>query len=326
MTDIRLQQLNRWLASTQYSNLQLTPLSGDASSRRYFRADAAQQKLVIMDSPAPLDVAPFVDICQRLHSAGLNAPKILASSPTEGFLVLSDLGEKTYLDAVNEQNSEVFFSAAISALVTLQSQASTQGFSEYDRPLLERELALFPDWYIGHHKPELGGEAVDKYFSELSEDLVGRIVAMPKTFVHRDYMVRNLMVSQPMPGIIDFQDAVIGPYCYDIASLCKDAFISWPQAQVEQWQTDYWHRANEAGVPVAGSLAQFFQDCDVMAVQRHLKVIGIFARIRYRDGKPAYLEDVPRFVSYLRGAEQRLRKAGCGLRSISKLLAEVWPT
>ena len=279
----------------------MQPASSDASFRRYFRASVGGRTLVFMDAPPEHeDCRPFVRVAGLMAQAGLNVPRVVAQDLEQGFLALSDLGTVTYLDALDDDCADRLFDDAIDALIRWQRASRPGVLPLYDQPLLRRELELFPEWYLERH---LGlslsaGQraALDRLFRVLEEDAL----AQPQVYVHRDYMPRNLMVSDPNPGVLDFQDAVWGPVAYDVTSLFKDAFVSWDEARVEYWWERYWQRARDAGVPVHDRFETFRRACDYIGLQRHLKVLGIFARIRHRDGKPRYLEDAPRFVRYVR--------------------------
>ncbi len=298
-TDPRLAALHDWLAP-RFGAVTLVPASSDASFRRYFRFRHDDRSYVVMDAPPEQeDCRPFVDIAARLRRAGLHVPEILAEDLERGFLLLGDLGTTVYLAALNDANADALFADAIDALVTMQTHADASGLPAYDQALLLRELNLFVDWYLGRHlQIELdAAEAAD--LAAVFEALITRAQAQPQVFVHRDYMPRNLMVSQPNPGVLDFQDAVRGPVSYDPVCLFRDAFISWPAARVSGWLHDYWRQGRARGVPLPARFEDFQVDIDWMGVQRHLKVLGIFARIRHRDGKPQYLEDAPRFFDYI---------------------------
>ena len=309
--DVRLQQLTVWLEQ-QLQNLfrenawgdvpagNLTAASSDASFRRYFRWEGGGHSFVIMDAPPPQEnCAPFVAIDHLLASAGINVPVIHAQDLERGFLLLSDLGRKTYLEIIGDDNADVLFADAIDALLA-QQQLPMQGpLPSYDAALLRRELELFPEWYVGRELKLTFTEAQQASWQRISQQLIDSALAQPKVLVHRDYMPRNLMHSAPNPGVLDFQDAVYGPVTYDITCLFKDAFLSWPQARVDGWLRSYWDKAQAAGIPVQPEFEEFQRASDLMGVQRHLKVIGIFARICHRDGKPRYLTDVPRFFAYI---------------------------
>lgn len=278
----------------------LSPASSDASFRRYFRWEEGERSLIVMDAPPPQeDCRPFVKVAGLLASAGVHVPEILTADLEQGYLLLPDLGRQTYLDVIDENNADALFEDALEALVAFQRLPVEGLLPSYDEALLRRELQLFPDWYLARHLGvTLDGEALAAW-ERICTRLIDSALAQPRVLVHRDYMPRNLMQSRPNPGVLDFQDAVFGPVTYDVTCLFKDAFLSWPQARVETWLRRYWQRAQAAGIPLPESFEAFQQASDLMGVQRHLKVIGIFARICHRDGKPRYLGDVPRFFAYL---------------------------
>ncbi|MCY1172745.1 N-acetylmuramate/N-acetylglucosamine kinase [compost metagenome] len=253
-----------------------------------------------MDAPPPQEnCKPFVDIAFLLAKSGINVPKIYAEDLERGFLLLNDLGNKTYLDVIDSENADDLFKDALQALLAFQQLPMVAPLPSYDVALLRRELELFPEWYV---KRELGIEfdaAQQVLWQQVSELLIDSALAQPKVLVHRDYMPRNLMLSEPNPGVLDFQDAVYGPVTYDVTCLFKDAFLSWPQERVHGWLESYWRQAGALGIPVQPEFEDFLRASDLMGVQRHLKVIGIFARICHRDGKPRYLGDVPRFFAYI---------------------------
>ncbi|AZL71973.1 aminoglycoside phosphotransferase family protein [Pseudomonas oryziphila] len=309
--DVRLQQLTAWLAeqleilfrTNGWGDVpagSLTAASSDASFRRYFRWEGACHSFVVMDAPPPQEnCRPFVAIDHLLASAGVHVPQIHAQDLERGFLLLGDMGRQTYLDVIDADNADALFKDAIEALLAFQRLPMDAPLPSYDDALLRREVELFPEWYVGR---ELGAkltEAQQASWQRVSQLLIDSALAQPKVLVHRDYMPRNLMQSTPNPGVLDFQDAVYGPVTYDITCLFKDAFLSWPQARVEGWLSDYWRKAQAAGIPVQPTFEDFHRASDLMGVQRHLKVIGIFARICHRDGKPRYLTDVPRFFAYI---------------------------
>lgn len=278
----------------------LTAASSDASFRRYFRWEGAGRSFVVMDAPPPQEnCKPFVDIAFLLAKSGINVPKIYAEDLERGFLLLNDLGNKTYLDVIDSENADALFSDALQALLAFQQLPMVAPLPSYDVALLRRELELFPEWYV---KRELGVEldsTQQQQWQRISDLLIDSALAQPKVLVHRDYMPRNLMLSEPNPGVLDFQDAVYGPVTYDVTCLFKDAFLSWPEERVRGWLESYWQQASALDIPVQPDFEDFLRASDLMGVQRHLKVIGIFARICHRDGKPRYLADVPRFFSYI---------------------------
>lgn len=276
------------------------PASADASSRRYFRGVAGARSWIVMDAPPQRENnAAFVQVAELLAAAGLHVPRILYSDMQRGFLLLSDLGHKTYLDVLDEDNAGSMFDAAIGALIAWQGSSRAGVLPVYDRAALATELALFRDWYLPYQLAHVPSAAQARGIEDAFAFLLDSALSQAQVFVHRDYMPRNLMVSKPLPGILDFQDARYGPVTYDIASLFKDAFVSWPQTRVNMWLHDYWQRARAAGIPVPADFETFNRDVDLMGAQRHLKILGLFARIAHRDGKPRYLADTPRFVAYL---------------------------
>ena len=328
--DSRYILLAEWLAAVLHSDaFALAPASADASFRRYFRVALAAPHplapkaatLIAMDAPPPAeDCRPFVHVAALMREAGINAPQVLAQDIERGFLLLSDLGPTTYLRALNADNADDLFRDAIDTLVRWQLATRPNVLPPYDETLLRRDLELFPEWYVGRH---LGQALTQQERADLSQDfaiIIASNLAQPAVFVHRDYMPRNLMVSTPNPGVLDFQDAVCGPITYDIASLFRDAFVTWPEERVLDWTIRYWERARRAGLPVNADFAQFHHDCEWMGLQRHLKVLGIFARIHHRDGKSGYLEDTPRFLDYVRPVAQRYRELAPLARLLDRLM------
>jgi len=282
-------------------DFEITPASEDASFRRYFRISTANGTRIVMDAPPPReDCRPFVKVAAMLRQTGLNAPDVLARDLERGFLLLTDLGNQTYLQALDQDNANELFSDAVDALIRWQLASRPDMLPPYDEPLLRRELNLFPDWYVARHLQRELNSGQRAILDEQFRRIMAANLAQPCVYVHRDYMPRNLMVSTPNPGILDFQDAVYGPISYDLVSLFKDAFISWEEERVLDWTIRYWERARKARLPVADDFGEFYRAFEWMGLQRHLKVLGIFARINYRDGKPGYLQDTPRFVNYVR--------------------------
>ncbi|VVO13896.1 aminoglycoside phosphotransferase family protein [Pseudomonas fluorescens] len=309
--DVRLQHLKVWLdeqlailfAEQSWGAVPpatLTAASSDASFRRYFRWEGGGKSFIVMDAPPPQEnCKSFVDIAFLLAKSGINVPKIYAEDLDRGFLLLNDLGNQTYLDVIDSENADDLFKDALQALLAFQQLPMVAPLPSYDVALLRRELELFPEWFV---KRELGVEfdsAQQMLWQNVTELLIDSALAQPKVLVHRDYMPRNLMLSEPNPGVLDFQDAVYGPVTYDVTCLFKDAFLSWPEERVHGWLEDYWQQAGALGIPVQPDFDDFLRASDLMGVQRHLKVIGIFARICHRDGKPRYLADVPRFFAYI---------------------------
>ena len=309
--DVRYQMLVDWLAQElpalfagqgwgEVPPASLSPASSDASFRRYFRWQAGERTFIVMDAPPPQeDCRPFVRMAELLAEAGVHVPQVLLADLPRGFLLLTDLGRQTYLDVISADNADALFEDALQALVAFQRLPRPAEFAEYDRALLARELQLFPDWYVARELRAEFSAAQQQAWARICDLLIDSALAQPHVLVHRDYMPRNLMLSTPNPGVLDFQDAVWGPVTYDVTSLFKDAFLSWPQARVETWLQRYYQLAGEAGIALPSSFAEFQRASDLMGVQRHLKVIGIFARICHRDGKPKYLGDVPRFFAYI---------------------------
>lgn len=318
--DTRLTQLKQWLqslASVHGLALDsLRPASADASFRRYFRLDcenAQHASLIVMDAPPPQEATgPFVKVARLMRAAQLHVPEVLAHDESAGFVLLTDLGATTYLTALletqrNEDNAtaHTLMLDAIEALVRWQAASQLGVLPPYDAALLRRELELFPEWYIGRHLGHTLSESERATLQQLFDTLIQANLAQGQVYVHRDYMPRNLMLATPNPGILDFQDAVYGPIAYDVASLTRDAFMSWDEARVLDWTIRYWERARAAKLPVPEDFGLFWRDVEWMGLQRHLKVLGIFARIHHRDGKPHYLADAPRFVNYVRHVARR---------------------
>jgi len=299
--DVRKEALEQWVSDQVGRPVSGVPASADASFRRYFRFDLGDRTLIGMDAPPEKeDCRPFIRVAGLFGDAGVHVPHIIASDLKQGFLLLPDLGNETWLTVLNADNADTLFNKAMDALVRIQRISQPNVLPVYDEALLRRELELFPEWYLGRDRGLVVEDGLRERLDQVFDLLVSRALAQKQVYVHRDFMPRNLMDSDPNPGVIDFQDAVYGPVSYDITSLFKDAFISWPEERVLGWLEQYWRKARAANVPVPASFDDFLHDCDLMGAQRHLKVIGIFARICHRDGKPKYLEDVPRFFAYLR--------------------------
>ena len=287
----------------------LAPASSDASFRRYFRITAAQGTLVVMDAPPPQeDCRPFVDVAHRLSAVGLNVPKILAQDLTQGFLLLSDLGPKTYYDCIQagleDATLQKIYREALEALVQMQS-ADVTGLPVYDAARLKDELGLFIEWYVTLHcKVTLSPESLQG-LNQVFDLLATHNAAQPRVLVHRDFHSPNLMrCEQPKhgnnPGILDFQDAVSGPITYDLASLVMDARTTWEEPQQLDWAIRYWELARKKGLPVPTDFADFHQNYEWMGLQRNLRILGVFARLNHRDGKSGYLAHIPRVNQYVR--------------------------
>jgi aminoglycoside/choline kinase family phosphotransferase len=322
----RQEQIRTWLAALWPGHgFTLTPASADASFRRYFRAaiDDGSTRIVMDAPPANEDCRPWLHVQQLFHAAGAHVPEVLAQDLDRGFLLLSDLGDATYLQALDADNAAPLYADAIAALVKIQLASRPGALPDYDRVLLKRELDLFPQWFLEkHHGMELApGEkqALEAVF----ERILAVNLAEPKVYVHRDYHSRNLMriaaSGAGNPGIIDFQDAVYGPISYDMVSLLKDAYIEWDEDLALDWLVRYWEQARKAGLPVAADFGEFFRDYEWMGAQRHLKVLGIFARLYHRDGKDGYLKDLPLVARYLRKACERYSE----LSPLRKILDKV---
>lgn len=296
--DIRLGQLEHWLTQDLgFSSYEIEPASADASFRRYFRVRVAEESHIVMDAPPDKeDCRPFLDVSARLLDCKLNVPHILAENLQEGFLLLSDLGSTLYLDALNLKSADDLYTAAIDALVTMQCEAETEGLPHYDEHLLLKEMSLFGDWLLDRH---LSLADKERYrLDDLMAFLLQEVLAQSTCFVHRDFHSRNLLVCPHNPGIIDYQDAVLGPLTYDLVSLFKDSYVKWDQKLIDKWMQTFHHKLGERGVEVPG-WPVFRRWIDMTGVQRELKVGGIFARLYHRDGKAAYLKDIPRTLSYI---------------------------
>jgi len=300
--DPRLEALHAWLAvQLSGAGYTLAPASADASFRRYFRVTVADATRIVMDAPPQHEnCRPFIRVAELMREAGLHVPTILASDVEQGFLLLSDLGVTTYLQALNEANADSLFGDAVNTLIAWQRASRPGVLPLYDRALLQREMELFPEWYIGRHLGISLADSQRAVLADIAKLLADNALAQPSVYVHRDFMPRNLMLSEPNPGVLDFQDAVYGPITYDLVSLFRDAFISWPEERILDWVVRYWEQAKRLQLPVAADFGDFYRAFEWMGLQRHLKVLGIFARICHRDGKPAYLEDTPRFLAYAR--------------------------
>jgi aminoglycoside/choline kinase family phosphotransferase len=289
----------------------LRPASADASFRRYLRVEGRAASYVVMDAPPPQeDVRPFVKVAGLLLRAGLHVPQVLAADVEHGFLLLDDLGRRLYLEALREASAEqtdLWMREAIGALVRMQAGTPADQLPAFDEALLRRELELFPEWCVQREFGIAWDEAQRSRWDGLCRVLIDSALAQPALFVHRDWMPRNLMVCDPNPGILDFQDAVRGPITYDIACLLRDAFISWDEEREVDWAVRWWQAARHAGLPVAGDFGECWRQIEWMGMQRHLKVAGIFCRLKHRDGKPAYAADLPRFFDYLTKVALRYR-------------------
>ena len=303
-------EFERWLAAiTPSHGLQadtLAAASADASFRRYLRIQGRDGSLIVMDAPPPLeDVRAFVHVAELIAKAGLHAPRVLAADVQQGFLLLTDLGQQLYLDALATAappEADRLMRDALTALLHWQQQVPADTLPLFDEALLTSELALFPEWCVQRECGVTWTGAQVQTWDRICRLLINSALAQPQVAVHADWMPRNLMVSPPAsglnPGILDFQDAVRGPITYDLASLLRDAFISWPEEQQLDWAVRWWQQARAAGLPVDADFGEFWRALEWMGLQRHLKVLGIFCRLKHRDGKARYAQDLPRFFGY----------------------------
>ncbi|MDH5180543.1 MAG: phosphotransferase [Gammaproteobacteria bacterium] len=307
--DARVALMHRWLRNDlQLGEYAFAPASADASFRRYFRISLNGETRIVMDAPPDKeDTHPFVGIARLFLQLGLHVPEILAQNETDGFLLLSDLGSTDYLRRLNDNSEPQLYGAALTALLKLQicPLPAAYPFPPYNKTLLLNEMGLFTEWYLGRHLHIELNDQQQAMFDHLFELLADNALQQPQVVVHRDYHSRNLMVSEPNPGVLDFQDAVIGPVTYDLVSLLRDCYIAWPRSHVEQRVADYHRDAIAAGILSGVDFAQFLRWFDLMGVQRHLKATGIFARLNYRDGKAGYLPDIPRTMGYVKEVASR---------------------
>ena len=329
---------NAWLAGIstdhplQTASLRLA--SADASFRRYLRVDCAgadatdaqSRSRIIMDAPpAQENCRPFVDVARLMAQAGLNVPQVLAWDEANGFMLLSDLGRQTMMQAIDRDHPQANHGAymqAVDALIAWQLASQPGVLPPYDEALLRRELELFPDWYIARHRGVKVEGDVRSTLDAAFKHIIAHNLAWPSVYVHRDFMPRNLMVAgagEAGLGILDFQDAVYGPITYDIASLMRDAFLTWEEDFVLDITIRYWQKAKKAGLPVGHDFGEFYRGVEWMGLQRHLKVAGIFARLTLRDGKPQYLADTPRFIDYIRATCHRYRELKPLLRLVDRI-------
>ena len=298
----RLQAMREFCARTlSDDSIAIEPASVDASFRSYWRVTSPAKggSFIAMNAPPGKEaLGPWLDVARRLRTAGLNAPQVYADDPHEGFVLMSDLGSRTYLWELNEASADALYTPALDALLVMQTKASTQGLEPYDESKLVAELELFPTWFLQKHlglEPNCSGwDRIEAAFTLL----IDSALEQPKAFVHRDYHSRNLMiVPGATPGIIDFQDAVVGPVTYDLVSLLRDCYIEWPPERVYAWANAHRDRLVDKGVLKFGEL-RWKKWFDLMGLQRHLKVLGIFCRLYYRDGKPQFLNDLPLVLKY----------------------------
>lgn len=321
----RLDALQHWVRD-QFPNqpVEFAPASADASFRRYFRARLGDVSYVVMDAPPEHEnCRPFIHVARLFKEAGANVPEVLAADLEHGFLLLTDLGDTTYLQALNEQTADSLYRDATATLIDIQLASKPGVLLEYDAPSLLREMVLFPDWYVTRQLEFELPPATRNELGAYLETINQACLAQPQVYVHRDYHSRNLMVEDDRnPGVLDFQDAVYGPITYDLVSLFKDAYIAWDEDRILDWVVRYWERAKKAGVPVHTDFGEFYRAFEWMGVQRHLKVLGIFARLYHRDGKAGYLKDMPLVMRYLRSALERYNELAGLAKLLDKLEAE----
>lgn len=330
--DARIAALLTWLERVLPAPASaIDPASVDASFRRYFRitldadillpgGSGRARTLIAMDAPPPQeDCRSYIKVAALLAEAGVHAPIVLAADVERGFLLLSDLGTRTYRDALDERSAPELYRAAWQALARWQLASRDDVLPPYDETLLRRELELFPDWYVARHLGVTLNDGQRATLDQAFRKILDNNLAQPKAFVHRDYHSRNLMVTEPNPGVLDFQDAVFGPIAYDLVSLLRDAYVEWNEELQLDWTVRYWEHARKAGLPVGTDFADFWRDFEWIGVQRQLKVLGIFARLWHRDGKDGYLPDMPRVMGYLRSACARYRELGPLLRLLDEL-------
>lgn len=318
----RLARLRAWTASVLPAPLiDLQSASADASFRRYFRAETAAGSFVVMDAPpSHEDCGPWLKIGRLFRAAGANTPEIYAENLAEGFILMSDLGSTTYLTALTEATADQLYRDANASLIKIQRASQPHILPPYDEALLRRELDLFPDWFVVRHLGVILSLEQRTVMETAFRAILANNLSQPPVFVHRDWHSRNLMLTEANnPGVVDFQDAVYGPMTYDLVSIYKDAYIAWDEERVLDWVIRYWEAARKAGLPVHSDFADFYRDFEWMGVQRHIKVLGIFARLFHRDGKDGYLKDMPLVMRYLRRACERYGE----LQGFLKLLDEL---
>jgi aminoglycoside/choline kinase family phosphotransferase len=318
--DTRLILLQDWLTTLDLVDpASARSASADASFRRYFRVDvlpAARARqpelgatLIVMDAPPERENVPaFVNVDALFGAAGVSVPTIVAQDVARGLLLLSDLGVSTYLQVLDHDNASTMYAEALEALVKIQKASQPGVLPEFDRAFMLRELNLFPEWYIGQHLGAQLSEAQAAELQKVFDAIVANCLAQQQVYMHRDFHSRNLMwMDEGNPGILDFQDAVYGPITYDVASLLRDAYIAWDEELVLDWAIRYWQHAKAEGLPVNKDIDSFYRDFEYMALQRHLKILGIFCRLNYRDGKPLYLGDLPTVLEYVRKTAGRYK-------------------
>jgi aminoglycoside/choline kinase family phosphotransferase len=314
-SDARLTQLGAWLEALGLVQVESRrPASSDASFRRYFRLDVPPalrarlgDTLIAMDAPPERENVPaFIHVDGLLLAAGVTVPAIVARDVPNGFLLLSDLGTTTYLQRLNADNAPFMYSDAVDALIKFQLHSQPGVLPDFDRAFVLREMNLFPEWFVGKHLGVTISAAQTAQLNAVFEAITANVLAQQQVYMHRDFHSRNLMfMDQGNPGVLDFQDAVFGPVTYDLASLLRDAYIQWDEEIVLDWVVRYWQRAKQVGLPVNPDIDAFYRDFEFMALQRHLKILGIFCRLNYRDGKPIYMGDLPTVLDYVRKTANR---------------------
>lgn len=324
--DARLALLTEWLGSLDLVEVASSrPASSDASFRRYFRLDVAPalreklgDTLIAMDAPPERENVPaFIHVQGLLQEAGVTVPAIVARDVERGFLLLSDLGTTTYLQRLDSDNAAFMYSDAVDALIKFQLHSQPGVLPEFDRAFVLREMNLFPEWFLGRHLGVTMSEAQQAQLDKVFETITNNVLAQQQVFMHRDFHSRNLMfLDQGNPGVLDFQDAVYGPVTYDLASLLRDAYIQWDEEIVLDWVVRYWQSAKQVGLPVNPDIDSFYRDFEFMALQRHLKILGIFCRLNYRDSKPIYMGDLPTVMDYVRKTANRYTE----LKPLARLL------
>ncbi|MDB5746235.1 MAG: aminoglycoside phosphotransferase [Massilia sp.] len=313
--DARLASLTEWLGTLDLVEAgSRRPASSDASFRRYFRLDVAPalraklgDTLIAMDAPPERENVPaFIHVAGLLQEAGVTVPAIVARDVERGFLLLSDLGTTTYLARLDFDNAGFMYSDAVDALIKFQLNSRPGVLPEFDRAFVLREMNLFPEWFIGRHLGVTMNETQQAQLDKVFETITANVLSQQQVFMHRDFHSRNLMfLDQGNPGVLDFQDAVYGPVTYDLGSLLRDAYIQWDEEIVLDWVVRYWQSAKQVGLPVNPDIDAFYRDFEFMALQRHLKILGIFCRLNYRDGKAIYMGDLPTVMDYVRKTANR---------------------
>ena len=301
-TDSRLTDLNEWIRDTLgTSEYELTPVSGDASFRRYFRLVTKDQKYVAVDAPPEKENnQSFMNVTHLLEAEGLPVPHIFFSALDFGFFLISDFGDTLLLNILNEENSETLYGKALDALLLIQ-ETSPESLPPYDKSLLQKEMQLFREWYLDRNLGISLSEDESSMLTKIFNELVKNARQQPQVFVHRDYHSRNLMyIDENYPGIIDYQDAVNGPVTYDLVSLLRDCYIQWPEEKIYTWMREYYQQLIKHNIIKDVDVNTFTKWFDLMGTQRHLKAIGIFSRLNIRDNKPNYLQDIPRTLNYIR--------------------------